>query len=91
MQLLIFIQASSYLTIINERGSRVFRKKLPNDPKVILEVLGSYRNTIVGIAVESTYNWYWIVDTLMEQDYAVHLANPRQYRSTLVSRPFLFN
>lgn len=68
--------SSSYLTIIDEKGSRVFRKKLPNDPKVILEVLGFHRNNIVGIAVESTYNWYWMVDTLMEQDYAVHLANP---------------
>jgi len=26
--------------------------------------------------VESTYNWYWMVDTLMEKGYAVHLANP---------------
>jgi transposase len=26
--------------------------------------------------VESTFNWYWLVDTLMEDGYAVHLANP---------------
>jgi transposase len=26
--------------------------------------------------VESTYNWYWIVDGLMEKGYKVHLANP---------------
>jgi hypothetical protein len=25
--------------------------------------------------VESTYNWYWLVDALMEAGYAVHLAN----------------
>ncbi len=25
--------------------------------------------------VESTYNWYWLVDGLMEQGYKVHLAN----------------
>ena len=25
--------------------------------------------------VESTYNWYWLVDGLMEQGYQVHLAN----------------
>ena len=25
--------------------------------------------------VESTYNWYWLVDGLMEQGYRVHLAN----------------
>jgi transposase len=26
--------------------------------------------------VESTYNWYWLVDLLMESGYKVHLANP---------------
>jgi hypothetical protein len=25
--------------------------------------------------VESTYNWYWLVDGLMEKDHRVHLAN----------------
>jgi transposase len=28
------------------------------------------------VVVESTYNWYWLVDGLMEADYRVHLANP---------------
>jgi transposase len=27
------------------------------------------------MVVESTYNWYWLVDGLMEQGYPVHLAN----------------
>ena len=30
----------------------------------------------MGIVVESTYNWYWLVDGLMEEGYKVHLANP---------------
>jgi transposase len=29
-----------------------------------------------GLVVESTYNWYWLVDGLMEADYQVHRANP---------------
>jgi transposase len=28
------------------------------------------------VVVESTSNWYWLVDGLMEADYRVHLANP---------------
>ena len=31
---------------------------------------------ITGIAIESTFNWYWIVDALMDEGYRVHLANP---------------
>ena len=29
----------------------------------------------MGLVVESTYNWYWLVDALMEAGYPVHLAN----------------
>ena len=29
----------------------------------------------MGLVVESTYNWYWLVDALMEGGYPVHLAN----------------
>jgi transposase len=33
------------------------------------------RPTLEGIAVESTFNWYWLVDGLMEAGFQVHLAN----------------
>lgn len=67
---------NSYLGIKDETGKRVFRKKLPNDPEIILNTLKPYKNDIVGIVVESTYNWYWLVDLLMAEGYTVHLANP---------------
>ena len=62
--------------IIDGEGKRVFKKRVPNDPQLVLEVLKPYNGEIAGIAVESTYNWYWLVDTLMEAEYKVHLANP---------------
>jgi transposase len=30
----------------------------------------------MGVVVESTYHWYWLVDGLLEAGYRVHLANP---------------
>ena len=39
-------------------------------------MLEPYREKIKGIVVESTYNWYWLVDELMGKGYRVHLANP---------------
>ena len=68
--------SNSYLGIIDETGKRVFKRKLPNDPEMILAALAPYKNDIVGIVVESTYNWYWLVDLLMEEGYTVYLANP---------------
>jgi len=68
--------SNSYLGIIDETGKRVFKKKLPNDPEIILDTLAPYKNDIVGIVVESTYNWYWLVDLLMAEGYTLHRANP---------------
>ena len=68
--------SNSYLAVIDEEGKRHLEKKLGNDPEAIVRVLSPYRKKIAGIAVESTYNWYWLVDLLMAKGYEVHLANP---------------
>ena len=41
-----------------------------------MEQLAPYYTEIKGVVVESTSNWYWLVDGLMDADYRVHLANP---------------
>mgnify|MGYP001594972553 CR=1 FL=1 len=69
---------NNYLAIIDKNGKRVFKKKMPNDSEQILAVLKPYKHDIVGIAVESTYNWYWLVDMLMAEGYKMHLANPAE-------------
>ena len=68
--------SNSYVAIIDRDNRRVFKKKTRNDLRLILKALESYREEIKGIVVESTYNWYWLVDGLMEKGYKVHLANP---------------
>lgn len=67
---------SNYWGILDETRKRVFKKKLGNDPEQILEMLGRFNGELVGVVVESTFNWYWLVDLLMERGYRVHLANP---------------
>jgi len=67
--------SNTYLGIVDEDGKRVFKKKLSNDRDVILSTLAPYKDNIAGIVVESTYNWYWLVDLLTEEGYKVHLAN----------------
>ena len=61
--------------LIDEKDEVVYRKRLPNDLRLILEQLSAYQSRVEGIVVESTYNWYWLVDGLMEQGYKLHLAN----------------
>jgi transposase len=72
-----------FLTIIDEQDKRILEKRLPNDLTTTLKTLEPYRSHITGVAVESTFNWYWLVDGLMEADYSVMLVNTskvRQYK-----------
>jgi transposase len=66
---------NSYLGISDEKGKRIFKKRLPNDLARIRETLRPFKADIEGIVVESTYNWYFLVDLLQEDGYQVHLAN----------------
>src|ERR671933_989159 len=67
---------NSVIVLLNEQGKVIYRKRLSNDLPTILGQSDSYRPEIKGLVVESTYNWYWLVDGLMEAEYRVHLANP---------------
>jgi len=61
--------------LIDEEDKIVYQKRLPNDLALILKELAVYQWRVEGMVVESTYNWYWLVDGLMERGYRVHLAN----------------
>ncbi len=67
---------NNFLGIMDEKGKRIFKKRLSNDPREVLDSLESFQEEMIGIVVESTYNWYWLVDALMDEGYEVHLANP---------------
>jgi transposase len=56
---------------------RVFKKRVSNNLDLIVETLEPFRDKLKGLVVESTFNWYWLVDGLMDAGYGcVHLANP---------------
>jgi transposase len=61
--------------VINEQDQVVYQKRLPNDLSMIAQQLSTYQASLEGIVVESTYNWYWLVDGLMEKGHRLHLAN----------------
>lgn len=62
--------------LVDEHGNRRGHRRLPNDLNCVLDYLEPHREALAAIAVESTYNWYWLADGLMEADYTVQLANP---------------
>jgi transposase len=72
--------SNNFVGIIEENGRIAFRRRLRNDPEEILLTFGRFREDMVGVVVESTYNWYWLVDLLGDAGYRVHLANPTAIR-----------
>lgn len=67
---------NSVVVISDEEDRIVFNKRLPNDLGQIRAVLEAHREELAGVVIESTYNWYWLVDGLMDAGYRVHLAHP---------------
>ena len=65
-----------FCAIVDMDGKRVFEKKLPCDLESVLQALQPFKKRLEKIAVESTYNWYWLVDGLQDHGYPVVLANP---------------
>lgn len=66
---------NSVVSLIDEHDQVVREKRLDNNLDVIERYLAPFKSDISGVVVESTYNWYWLVDGLMDKGYKVHLAN----------------
>jgi len=66
---------NSVISIKGEDGQIKARKKLPNNLPLIFQFLRPFQEALVGLVIESTFNWYWLVDALKEANFRVHLAN----------------
>jgi transposase len=66
---------NSVVAVIDDSDRVVARKRLPNDIARITGFLARWQGELAGVVVESTYNWYWLVDGLQDAGLDVHLAN----------------
>ena len=66
---------NSVVVMTDESDHMLYSKRHPNDLTQILAALEIHRAELAGVVVESTYNWYWLVDGLLDAGYRVHLAN----------------
>ena len=69
-----------YFAAVDSEGKRLFHKRVPNKTSSVDAVLKliEKHGEIVTLTVESTYNWYWLVDHLQDHNYDIRLANPSQ-------------
>lgn len=62
------------VVVIDDADREVYRRRLPNSLPAIVDALRGCAS-IKAVAVESTFNWYWLVDGLLGEDYDVRLVN----------------
>jgi transposase len=68
--------STNYTAVIDDQDQRLFGRRLPNTMDAVVSALEPYKEHLKGVVVESTFNWYWLVDGLKEHGYKLHLANP---------------
>lgn len=66
---------NSVVVITDEMDKVMASRRCANDLSRIVAVLEPHKAELAGVVVESTYNWYWLVDGLMAAGYEVKLAN----------------
>jgi transposase len=86
------LHSNNSVVVVSDDADRVlYQRRLPNNPAQIRAALAPHREDLVGVVIEATYNWYWLVDQLINDGYRVHLANPaaiRQYEGFKYSGDF---
>lgn len=66
---------NNVVVVVDKEDKVLYRKRLRNELDTVLAALSPFEKKLRGVVVESTYNWYWLVDGLMDQGYRLHLAN----------------
>jgi len=70
------LHSNNCVVVVTDEQDRVLvLKRVPNQLDAIIGLLAPHRGELAGVVVESTYNWYWLVDGLQAAGFDVHLAN----------------
>ena len=66
---------NSVVVVIDENDRVLCERRVPNNLEQIVALLAPHRGDLKGVVVESTFNWYWLVDGLQRAGFDVKLAN----------------
>ena len=60
--------SNNYVSVINEQDQRLCGKRMPNELNNVLIALEPFKQSLEAVVVESTFNWYWLVDGFRNTD-----------------------
>lgn len=67
--------SNSVVVVLDENDRVLVQRRVANQLEAVAALLAPHRAALKAVAVESTYNWYWLVDGLMDLGYPVVLVN----------------
>src|SRR5512140_886929 len=62
--------------LMDQNGKRLTHQTMECELAKVDKFLRPYKARLQSMAVESTFNWYWLVDGLQAKGYPIELANP---------------
>ena len=57
---------NSWIVVLEGSQKVLLDVRVDNDLREILAELEPFKERLEGVALESTFNWYWLADGLME-------------------------
>ncbi|MER9222713.1 hypothetical protein NKI48_28090 [Mesorhizobium sp. M0644] len=73
---------SFVLILVTPQGWRPLRRRRKglrlNELARIVEFVAPWRDELAGVVIESTYNWYWLVDGLQAAGFGFIWPTPQQ-------------
>jgi transposase len=70
------LHSNNCVVVVSDDEDRVCcERRVPNDLTKVIALLEPFRSELLSIAVESTFNWYWLVDGLRAAGFDVKLVN----------------
>ena len=63
------------IVVIDDQDKRLLERRVPNELGATLSLLEPFWEDLLGVAVESPYNWYWLFDGLLDHGYSLRLVN----------------
>lgn len=76
-----FHKRTSTYHVLDSKGAKVLRKKMDNDPKLIIDFLTQLPNGPKQIALEATRNWGMFYETVKPHVDEFHLGHPKKMKA----------
>ena len=75
----------SFVTVMDAQGAIVKRAKLENHPDILLSFFSKLPDEVI-VAVEATWNWYWLQELFEDHGIPMKLVHPLRARAIASAR-----